>query len=37
MVFEPELLSVLHAAIAQCNRLSGLERRCGAEVLPILR
>lgn len=37
MVFVPQLLSLQHAAVAQCHRLSASERGCGADVLLIFR
>ena len=37
MVFVPELLSVQHAAVAQCDRLSESVRGCGADVLLIFQ
>ena len=37
MVFMPRILSLQHAAVAQCHRLSESERGCGADVLLIFR
>lgn len=37
MFFMPRLLSLQHAAVAQCHRLFGPERGCDADVLVIFR